>query len=139
MASKDAATVKLGDEHDLRDRLQRYRDDHEFENRSAAIRNALDAGLSDLGYEPRYTEPDERLINYSQSIGAVLGVAALILLGIGVFFPLFGRYGIGLAATALAFHIGAWIAEEHGEDIYRWLRGQLRAEKEQWLSTEDDA
>lgn len=136
MAS-DPRSIRL--DGDLERRFDKFIDENDFNNEGEAHRQALDEGLRSLGYEPGMDTRAGRWLGLTRGIGSVLGVAALILLGIGTFLgPGFSRYGFGLAVASIAFLAGAEIAERHGTAIVQYLEEKAHAEAQQWVPEDYD-
>lgn len=123
---------------DLKERLHEYFDDQPDDNNSAAIRRVLDEGLRSMGYEPTYSDGADRWLRLTRGMGSVLGLTALILFGVGSFLPAYSRFGLGMAAVALAFLVGAEVADRHGEAILSWLKDALKGEASHWGLPENE-
>lgn len=131
---KNTFSVRIDD--DKTNRLGAFKDDNDIDDVSEAHRKLLDEGLRSAGYTPNYTDSSQRWLSLSRGMASVIGLTALVMLGMGVFLgPVFGRYGFGLAVVSIAFFAGSEVADRHGDAIYAWLADAARREKEQWTAS----
>lgn len=122
---------------DTASRVSAFKEDNSIDKTADAHRKLLDEGLRSAGYPPNYRESSQRWLSLSRGMASVLGVAALVLLGAGVYIPVFGQYGLQLAVLSIAFIAGAEIADRHGKAIYDWLTQAAKNEAEEWTASGD--
>lgn len=129
-------TVNVDD--DKANRFAAFMRDNDLDTKARAHRKILEEGLRSSGYPPNYTESSQRWLGLTRGIGSVLGLTALVMLGLSIFLgTVFGRYGLGLAVASIAFYAGAEVADRHGDAIYDWLRDAAKNEAEQWTASGD--
>lgn len=133
MAS-DPTSIRMGDE--LSERFEEFRSEHQYE-KAEAMRRAIDEGLQSMGYEPSYRNAADKLLYFVRRMASVFGLAALGLLGVGVFTgPVPSRMGFGMAVISIALFAGAEIADAHGARIKSWTMQRVRNEAKQWTGGE---
>lgn len=118
---------------DKANRVAAFKRDQDIEENSEAVRKLLDEGLRNAGYPPNYQESSQQWLELARGMGSVLGLAALVLLGVGIYLgPAFSQYGLQLAVASIAFYAGAEVADRHGDAIYGWLKQAAKNEAEEW-------
>lgn len=132
---KDTLSASVDD--DTITRVGAFKDDQGIDTKSEAVRKLLNEGLRSAGYPPNYRESSQRWLSLSRGMTSVLGVAALVLLGVGVYIPVFSQYGLQLAVLSIAFVAGAEIADRHGDTIYAWLKRAAKNEAKEWTASGD--